>query len=160
AKNGPHTSQHALAVDIAGNIIAGGDGGVWRFNPAANRWTDITSNLAIAQLNGVAGHPTDLGVAFGDSRFNRTQQFTNNLAWPQVAGDDAAAIHVNPKNPNIVYRVTNLERQNVPPNTSETTTVGSLQRSTNGGAAGSWTSVLTVPFVRYFPFAIDSVNTA
>jgi autotransporter-associated beta strand protein len=160
---GPHTSQHALAVDIQGRLLFGGDGGLWRLDPngtTPNLWSDLNGNLAISQVNGVAGSPTNVNVAFAGTRYNGTNSFTNNLAWTESDSNDGGQVHINPQNPNIVYHV---QDNTLFTPTASTAAAAVLRRSTTGGSAGSWTTLplLDSPFsARYFPFLIDPINTS
>jgi autotransporter-associated beta strand protein len=154
---GEHASVHALAKDSSGRVVAGTDGGVWRLDPATGAWNDINGDLAVTQFNSIAGDPIDSVGAFGGARFNGTEQFSNGLDWSLSDNNDGGEVAISPTvNPanakNIVYHVLNT---NVLQPAAAT-----LWRSTNDGAPGSWTQILTVPFTRYFPFVIDSVNTS
>ncbi len=147
--NGPHTSQHDLATDSLGRVLAANDGGLWRYDPTTKTWTDLNGNLAIAQLNSVAAPSTDLTIAFAGSRFNGTEEFTNGLAWTQVNPGDGGDVQVDPKNARNVYAIQ-----------GDTTLNGgtaTLMRSTQGGAANTWTPILTGSG-HYFPFLVDSIN--
>src|SRR5262249_41717368 len=142
--NGPHTDEHALAVDSLGRILDGNDGGVWRYDPNGNggkgAWTDLNGNLAITQFNGVASNPTDPTAAFGGARFNGNDPFANNLAWALNNAGDGGQVHIDPNDPSNVYQVqgaTTLRPESA-----------NLMKSTTGGTAGSWSALplLGAPF--------------
>lgn len=151
--NGPHTGDHALTRDAQGRLLVGTDGGVWRRETNGN-WTNLNGNLGMAQINGVAGHPNDLKIAYAGTQSNGAQAFTNNLNWAYV--DDKSAgqtfnsgggqIRVDPKNPNIVYYV-------------ELRTGGNaiVRCSLAAGAAGSWTTLAVNTFRAVAPLVLDSI---
>lgn len=167
---GPHTSHHAMALDSQGRLIVGTDGGVWRYDPVADRWSNLTSNLAISQFNSIAGHPTDLGIAYGGTRFNGLTIYNADQAWerrdPIDGRNDIGRVRVDPSNPNIVYYVENASTLSVnnPPilGTTEWTSGPNsavLRVSLNAlDPNPTWTTLLTLPGNRYFPFVIDPIN--
>ena len=138
--NGPHTDDHALAVDASGNIIIGNDGGVWRWNPIAQTWTDINGDLTITTFNGVDTNPTNPNLMLGASQDNGTELFTGGLAWTSTAGGDGGLVFYNPSNPLIAYHVEN----------------GILFESTDGG--NTWPNIVLAPGGQYFPFLVDPLN--
>jgi autotransporter-associated beta strand protein len=150
---GPHTSQHALDLDGLGRLVVGGDGGVWRLDFTNNQWTDITGNLAIAEFNTVAGHPTNLDVAYGASRFNGVEGFNANLAWTAIDNQDGGQVAVDPKRPNLVY-YTQGSSFLLPP--------GGLLKRFNALAPGvPPTTLLNLGLAnRYVAVSLDSVNTS
>src|SRR5437879_6024352 len=136
-----------MAIDSQGRLVVGNDGGVWVYDTTASPpvWNDINGNLAITTFNGIAVDPSDPTRAFGGSQDNGTEMFSGNQGWTWVDSGDGGLVHIDPKNPNNVYHVLN----------------GTLQRSTEGGVLGSWTTALDVSFGGlYFPFMLDSVNTS
>ncbi len=172
--NGPHTSQHALAVVIdpttgqSISVIAGNDGGVSRFDLGGASWTDINGNLAITQFNGAAVDPTNLSSAFGSSRFNGVEAFTGSQAWKQddissTTFNDAGVVHVDPQNPSNVYYVQSNSPLELPVLGALSS---NLRASSDGGT--TWKTILTLPppntipllSARYFPFVLDSINTS
>jgi autotransporter-associated beta strand protein len=161
---GPHTGIHALAVSAAdatntqSELIAATDSGVWRLDLATSNWSDINGDLANAQLNSVAGHPTSLDSAYASSRFNGLQVYQGGLAWQQTDDNDSGAVRVNPLNPQIVYHIENIYRAEPRTDPQGAT----LRRSTDGGQ--TWTTILNLPGhenllpSRYPPLVIDSVD--
>jgi hypothetical protein len=123
AGNGPHTDDHAVAFDAAGNLIDGNDGGVFKLtdptNSATQRWSSLNSNLQITQLNGIALDPTDAAVAWAGTQDNGSDKYTGSPGWTQIVVGDGGITRVDPTNPNAVYQ--------------ESTAV-SLRVSTDGGA--------------------------
>jgi autotransporter-associated beta strand protein len=80
--NSPHTEVHALAFS-GGILFAGTDGGVWKY--ANGLWTDITGNLAVAEINGLASSPTSANSVFAVGRGFMGAQYTGAQAWNQLA---------------------------------------------------------------------------
>jgi autotransporter-associated beta strand protein len=142
--NGPHTDGHAMQVDSQDRLIYGNDGGVWRFDPADGKWTDLNGGgLAITTFNSVASHPTNPNIILGGSQDNGTERFTGNQAWTWVDAGDGGVVRFDPNNPNIAYHVLN----------------GTLRKSTDGGV--TWTNTGFPPIGGlYFPFVVDSINSS
>jgi autotransporter-associated beta strand protein len=147
--NGPHSDHHAMAIDSKGRLVDGNDGGVWRLD--SGKWNDLNGDLDITAFNGVTVSPTDPTMAFGGAVNNGELKFTGTSSWAEVDPGDGGQTHLDPNNPTIVYHDQN----------------GTLVRSTSGGSAGSWTTLLTVKpnnntwsTSPHFPFAVDTVNSS
>jgi autotransporter-associated beta strand protein len=168
AGNGPHTNDHALAMDASGRIILGNDGGVWRWDPTASAWTDINGNLSISNVNGVAVDPNNLNVAYAGSTDNGLGAFTGGKAWNQIDNGDGGLVSVDPLNPGTVYHVVGgpfdpfNDILNFNPASDAL-----LVKSTAGTAStpASWTTILKEPLTLvspgmtpYFPFVEDQIN--
>src|SRR5258706_7902022 len=78
---GIHTDDHAIAFS-AGNVYDGNDGGVWRSSDAGATWTDLNTNIAITQFQGVSQHPTDATIVLGGTQDNGTNLLDSALATP------------------------------------------------------------------------------
>lgn len=82
-----HANQHTIAfAATGGKMYVGNDGGVWSSANAANPattagsqvWTDLNSALALTQFNpGFSIHPANIGLAFGGTQSNGSQQYQN-----------------------------------------------------------------------------------
>lgn len=82
-----HANQHAMAfTSTGGKIYVGNDGGVWSSANAANPttvagsqvWADLNSDLALTQFNpGFSIHPANIGLAFGGTQSNGSQEYQN-----------------------------------------------------------------------------------
>lgn len=124
---GPHTDIHALAIDANNNLVAGTDGGVWRFDNTAGTWADLNGNLAITQFNTVAVQPGNPSNILGGTQNNGTAQSTATQAWtqvdPTVAVGAVTLIRFVPGSPSIVFSIAG----------------GTIHRSLNGGA--TWTDL-------------------
>jgi autotransporter-associated beta strand protein len=157
---GPHTGEHALWQNSAGQILIGSDGGIWRLDnatPGSIAWTDINGNLADSLINGAAVAADDPRSAVVGTQGNGVSVFTGEPAWlrTDVASGDGGRIQFDPKNPNIVYAVHVLNGNGLP---NQTVSVNStLDKSIDGGQ--TWTPTNLAPFDgTYFPFVVDSVN--
>jgi autotransporter-associated beta strand protein len=140
--NGPHTDQHASAVDAMGNMYMGGDGGIYQFSPSSQLWTDLNNNLATQTVNGVAVNPIDPNNYFAGAQDNGAQIFTGSESWSLVNQGDGGLVRIDPANPLNVYEVQN----------------GFLTKSTTGGTNNSFNPILGVGGL-YFPFAIDQIES-
>ena len=108
AGNGPHSDDHAVAFDAAGNLIDGNDGGVFKLtNPtsqANQRWSSLNTNLQITQFYGIAADPTNAGVVFGGTQDNGTDRTTGSPGWTQLIGGDGGITRLDPTDHNILYQ--------------------------------------------------------
>src|ERR1700730_6819916 len=84
----PHTDNHALAFDATGHLLDGNDGGVYRYDPGNNNWTDLNSNINSIQFSGIGLHPTNPSIAIGGSQDNGTELFSGVLLWTETDGGD------------------------------------------------------------------------
>jgi hypothetical protein len=84
----PHTDNHALAFDAIGQLLDGDDGGIYRYNPGNNNWTDLNSNINSIQFYGIGLHPTNPSIAIGGSQDNGTALFSGALLWTETDGGD------------------------------------------------------------------------
>ena len=82
-----HANHHAIAFTSSGNkMYVGNDGGVWSstnvLSPAtaagSQVWTDLNNELALTQFNpGLSIHSANVGLAFGGTQGDGTQEFQN-----------------------------------------------------------------------------------
>jgi autotransporter-associated beta strand protein len=153
---GPHDLTHALAIDSQGRILAGTDGGIWRLSTSGgtNTWQNLNGNLAISLVNGISLDPSNPSSAFVTTRENGAEMFSgpaagaaSNPGWTfvdAVGGTNGGAIKIDQRNTNIIYDVES----------------GVLDKSSNGGVVGSFSTISTLPArgTTYFPLVLDSVN--
>ncbi len=155
---GPHTDAHALAVDAAGRVLIGTDGGIWQSNAnptlATIAWTDLNGNLPTLNLNSAAGNPNDINSALAGSQENGVEVTSGSAAWSEVIPPGNAGltsggeVRYDPLNPSIAYAVTSAPSGNFV-----------LNKSTVGGASGSWAPLSLNPGVAsLFPFLVDPVS--
>jgi hypothetical protein len=95
----PHTDNHAIAFDSSNRVLAGNDGGIYRYDPTIPSWTDLNSNLETIQFTGIGLHPTDLGTVVGGSQDNGTELYTDNVLWVERAGGDGGYAKISQTNP-------------------------------------------------------------
>lgn len=100
----PHTDNHAIAFDASGRMLAGSDGGIFRYDPAAPGWTDLNGNLNTIQFTGVGLHPTDPTIVLGGSQDNGTELYNNDLLWNEVYGGDGGFAQISQSNPSVCYQ--------------------------------------------------------
>jgi autotransporter-associated beta strand protein len=160
--NGPHTNHHALAFDAFGRLLDGNDGGIWRLDlptitpKVAVRWTDITSNLQVTQLNSIAINPQNPNLIYAGTQDNGFIKFTGPqasgaLGWQQLRSGDSGQVGIDPSTPNRIYQ------------TFAFTQAAFFQRSEDGGLtfAPKVTGINTIASKTpdnanyYVPFEVD-----
>ncbi|MDW8221981.1 MAG: cadherin-like domain-containing protein [Gemmatales bacterium] len=127
----PHPNFHALSFDAAGRLIAGTNGGVWRYDTVAAQWTNINSNLNITLVTSVAPSRFSQDRIYIGTKDNGLAIFDDNLVWTGVYNSptDIGKVIEDGLNPNYVYAI-NL-------NGSPNIYSFQLVRSTNRGASFS-----------------------
>ncbi len=143
---GPHTGIHSFFRDSSGRILVGTDGGVWRLE-TNGLWVNLNGNMTIAQVNGIASHPTNLGIMLAGIQSNGVARFNNGLAWTSTSGGGGGQVRIDQQNPNFAYQVTLNRGANA-----------TLSRSTNGGL--TWTPLNVTLTREVVPLLLDSVNTS
>ena len=187
--NSPHNAVHALVIAgptqfddatneyvTSGNILTGTDGGIWSLDTGLNSagtpindWSDLNSNLAIAQVNGVSAaqsNPEDIiaGLEGNGLATNNTTALSGLLTWTETDQDEiggteaqygigpsGGTVYIDPNNSSIIYAVLDSPAPDG--------TYSDFLESTNGGA--SWTPIYTIGDAQeypYFPFLIDPLN--
>src|SRR5262245_30831720 len=128
---GPHVDHHASAFDASGKFLDGDDGGIFRYDPTRNGWTQLNGSTAFLntiQFQGIGLHPTDINVALGGSQDNGTARYTSTLSWTLVEGGDGGLVKFSKTDLSRVYHQ------------SPVASFGSanfFRRSVNGGT--TWT---------------------
>ena len=148
----PHADHHALAFDANGNLLDGDDGGIFRYNPVADNWTDLNGNLQTIQFTGVDSHPTNPNAAAGGSQDNGTAVFSGSLTWVETEGGDGGLTKFHKQTPTVLYHQIPVESFGA----------NFFRVSTDGGS--SWTTrtadIVADEFAQnfYAPFAVDPSN--
>ena len=57
-------------------FITPDDGGIFRYNPTTQLWSDINGNLQTIQFTGTALDTTNANIAYGGSQDNGTEKYT------------------------------------------------------------------------------------
>ena len=148
----PHVDHHALAFDASGNLLDGGDGGLFRLDNAGTlSWSDLNSNLQTIQVTGIGLHPTNATIAVGGSQDNGTEIYAGNVLWNMTDGGDGGFAKISQQNGNLMYHQIPYESSNI-----------FFKISTDNG--NTWHSAvanLSVDGQRqnfYAPFAVDPGN--
>ena len=134
-----HVDFHDLHFNGA-NLLAASDGGVYR--RTGTSWSNISSNLAIAQPYGLGLSPSNESLIISGHQDNGTNLTSNLTSWTAVSGGDGMISFIDRTNTNRQY----CTYQN-----------GVLRRSTNGGA--SFSTIYTVPGGYWVtPFMQDPID--
>jgi photosystem II stability/assembly factor-like uncharacterized protein len=124
-----HPDNHALATHPTDDltIYAGNDGGVYRSTDGGASWDDsVNTDLCIAQFEFIDQHPASDAVAIGGTQDNGTEQFRGTGVFHHAADGDGGVSIVDQSNPrNVIHTYYNP----------------TPQRSTQGGAFGTFSDV-------------------
>jgi uncharacterized protein (TIGR03437 family) len=125
---GLHPDLHIGVFTADGSkLFIGHDGGVNSTTTplaAGVNWTDLNATFATTQYYpGISIHPTDINIAIAGTQDNGTQRYTGQAQWSEVTCGDGGWTAIDPSNPNNVYATC----QEI-----------SINKSTTGGAAGSF----------------------
>lgn len=104
-------------------LFSGNDGGVFKSTNNGSAWTDISSNLVIAQQYRVGLSTSNLNLLVTGHQDNGTNKL-NGTAWSQIYGGDGMDCFIDRTNNNIIYG---------------SYVYGDYYKSTNGGT--SFTSI-------------------
>jgi photosystem II stability/assembly factor-like uncharacterized protein len=117
-----HVDSHAWAF-FGGQVYGGNDGGIWRFDPAANQWHSLnTAGLSTMLLRGASMSPTDPNVLIAAAQDNG-DWLRQSGSWRRFHGRDGGRVFFDPdpgQGGRIAYKID---------------TFGGLFRSDNGGAS-------------------------
>jgi PKD repeat protein len=119
-----HADIHDL-IFLPGNgttIFAGCDGGVFKSTNTGTAWSDLSSNLQIAQQYRISISTSNANLVLAGHQDNGTNLTTNGTSWTQKVGGDGMDCYVD--------RTTNT-------NMIASLYYGDYYRSTNGGATFS-----------------------
>lgn len=136
---GIHVDVHDLEFNGT-DLLASSDGGVFR--RTGSSWSNISSNLAIAQPYGVGLSPSNANTIVSGHQDNGTNLTSNMTTWTAVSGGDGMVSFIDRTNNSRVF----CTYQN-----------GVLRRSTNGGS--SFSTIYTVPGGHWVtPFMQDPID--
>ena len=162
SSNGPHTGIHTFAYQN-GVLYVGTIGGMWTYTPSPvagvlGTWTDINGNLGAAEINDVASDPTNPDIVFGGGRGVGVVEYTGDLNWKQVESNvnttgnldtlNTGNVAVDPNNSQNVYAIFGEGGGGG----------GSLTVSTQGGAAGTWSTVYADPNAAFPTMVVDTFS--
>ena len=119
-----HPDVHDLTFVGSSTLYVGNDGGVYKSTNGGLNWTNISSNLSIAQPYGIGISQSNANLMLSGHQDNGTNLTSNMVDWRQVFGGDGMLCLIDRSNDNVMYGST----QN-----------GGLRRSLNGGT--SWTGI-------------------
>ena len=121
-----HPDQHAIAFSpIDPNaLIVGNDGGVYRSADAGVTWQSLNKGLNITEFEFLAQHPQFETWLLGGTQDNGTLRYEGEEVWFHVEDGDGGDCGANASSPYTCYH----------------TFYGmGMERSTRGGAWGTWT---------------------
>lgn len=99
-----HADKHDLDFLPSGKIILSTDGGLYRYDPDTDEWTDI-ENIAATQFYRVAYNPHNPDLYYGGAQDNGTTggnlTFIND--WERLWGADGFQPVFHPTDPDIFY---------------------------------------------------------
>jgi photosystem II stability/assembly factor-like uncharacterized protein len=145
-----HPDNHAFASHPTNHlaIYAGSDGGVYKSSDGGTTWQDtFNEGLCITQFEFIDQHPTSDAVIIGGTQDNGTEQFRNSPAFYHSADGDGGSAGID---------------HTTPRNVIHTYYGASPERSTQGGALGSWSNIstgLAGSSLFYPPMAFDQTNS-
>lgn len=114
-----HPDVHGITFSGASTIYISNDGGVYKTTDGGASFTNISSNLSIAQSYGISMSSTDSRIILSGHQDNGTNLTTDLVSWREVLGGDGLLNLVDRTNDNIMFG---------------TSQFGYIYRSTNGGA--------------------------
>jgi CUB domain/Divergent InlB B-repeat domain/Secretion system C-terminal sorting domain/Fibronectin type III domain len=97
-----HADQHLLTYS-GSTLYAANDGGVFKSTNNGTTWTDISSNLAIAQLYGLGLSASNPNVIISGHQDNGTNLTTNGTSWREVYGGDGMLCFIDYTNNNQLF---------------------------------------------------------
>ncbi|MEY3236045.1 MAG: hypothetical protein RI883_146, partial [Bacteroidota bacterium] len=107
------------------SLFSGNDGGIYKTTNSGTGWSDISSNLAIAQQYRVGLSTSNEGLLVTGHQDNGTNKM-NGTTWTEIYGGDGMDCFIDRTNNNIIYG---------------SYVYGEYYRSTNGGT--NWTAINT-----------------
>lgn len=140
-----HADVHEIVYLPNSNSImfSGNDGGIFISTDNGNQWTDISNNLAIAQVVGIGQSGDNETILVAGEQDNGTN-LKNGSSWENIFGGDGGDCFIDPTNNSTIYV------QYVS---------GDFNRSDDGGATfNSIRTGLPSEFDFYSTWAMDPVN--
>ncbi|MBC7407036.1 MAG: hypothetical protein H7339_01480 [Arcicella sp.] len=113
-----HSDVHDLTFAGTSTLYITNDGGVYKTTNAGNSWTNVSSNLSIAQPYAVGLSATNSNLIISGHQDNGTNLTSDLVNWKQIFGADGMIAFIDRTDDNIIYG----SMQN-----------GGLFKSTNGG---------------------------
>jgi hypothetical protein len=150
-----HVDSHAWAF-FGGQVYAGNDGGIWRYNPqpwtvdglpSGGWWSLNTTGLQTLLVNGASQHPTNPNVILAEAQDNGDILRSSTGAWSYTGGSDGGHVWFDPDprgGGQYAYKVDAF---------------GRLYRSDDGGRSFS-REVDPYPVPATSPFTLDPSNTS
>jgi PKD repeat protein len=83
-------------------VFSGNDGGVFKTTNSGSEWSDISSNLSIAQQYRIGLSALNATILVAGHQDNGTNKYTSG-AWSQIYGGDGMDCFIDRTNNNIVY---------------------------------------------------------
>jgi len=117
-----HSDVHDLTFAGTSTLYITNDGGVYKTTNAGSSWSNISSNLSIAQPYGIGLSATNAKLIISGYQDNGTNLTSDLVNWKQVFDGDGMISFIDRTNDSIMYGST----QN-----------GGLLKSTNGGTSFS-----------------------
>ncbi len=118
-----HADYHAIEYQNSSTLFVGNDGGIFKSTDNGNSWTDISNNLAIAQVAKIGISATNPNLIMAGMQDNGTNKYDGS-GWNIVYGGDGCEAICDPTDDNILYA---------------SYVQGKIYRSTNGGS--SWSTI-------------------
>jgi len=90
-----HADQTTVVFDAAGRLLLGSDGGIFRGGGGPGSWTNMNATLPIAEIYGVAAHPSNGGRVLIGTQDNGTVELSGG-SWTRVFGGDGGEVVYDP----------------------------------------------------------------
>ena len=113
-----HVDIHGITFSGPSTIYIANDGGVYKTTDAGASFTNISSNLSIAQSYGISMSSVNSNIILSGHQDNGTNISTDLVSWRRVLGGDGLLNLIDRTNDNIMFG---------------TSQFGYIYRSTNGG---------------------------
>jgi ELWxxDGT repeat protein len=103
----PHPNFHALVFDASQRLLAGTNGGIWRYDPNSGNWENLNGNLNITLATSVSPSRFSQDRIYIGTKDNGLAIFDDNLVWTGVhtAPVDVGKVIEDGLNPNYVYAI-------------------------------------------------------
>jgi ELWxxDGT repeat protein len=103
----PHPNFHALVFDASQRLLAGTNGGIWRYDPNSGNWENLNGNLNITLATSVWPSRFSQDRIYIGTKDNGLAIFDDNLVWTGVhtVPVDVGKVIEDGLNPNYVYAI-------------------------------------------------------